>query len=273
MMKTLISGCAILLLGVNSPGLARQENPPERIVVPLSDPGRPATVKANLMNGGIRVVGHDSKELVVEAKIRTKTLAKKRDAEGMWVIPNPGLGLTLEEENNLVRVSGSVNETTDLTIYVPRKTFLELGCVNNGDIRVEKVEGEISVNNLNGAIRLGEVSGSVVANSTNGDIIVSLEKIDRDKPMSFVSFNGKVDVTFPGDLKADVRLKTDHGTIYSDFDIALDNSIRRTEEQSGDNGGAFRVKIESGVFGKIAGGGQEIRLSTYNGDIFLRAKK
>ena len=38
-------------------------------------------------------------------------------------------------------------------------------------------------------------------------------------PMAFANLNGDVDVTFPADLKATVRLHADNGEIYSDFDV------------------------------------------------------
>ncbi len=37
--------------------------------------------------------------------------------------------------------------------------------------------------------------------------------------MSFSTMNGDVDVTMPGDVKARVKLKSDNGEIYSDFEV------------------------------------------------------
>jgi len=52
-----------------APMLAAQA-PDNRITVPLSDPTRPASVRAHLLNGSITVKGADVKEILVEARAR-----------------------------------------------------------------------------------------------------------------------------------------------------------------------------------------------------------
>ena len=42
----------------------------DKVSVTLSDPTRPAFVKAGLINGGITVKAYDGKEVVVEARVR-----------------------------------------------------------------------------------------------------------------------------------------------------------------------------------------------------------
>src|ERR1700737_267293 len=44
----------------------------DRIPVTLSDPSRPARVKVSLVNGGITVKGYEGKEVVVEARLRSR---------------------------------------------------------------------------------------------------------------------------------------------------------------------------------------------------------
>ena len=84
------------------------------------------------------------------------------------------------------------------------------------------MNGEIEVENMNGSVVLKDVSGNVVAASQNGSITANPEKITPGKPMSFTTMNGKVDVTLPGDTKAKLRLKTDNGSVYSDFDVKME---------------------------------------------------
>src|SRR6266404_4492331 len=73
----------------------------DRVSVNLSDPARPALVKASLVNGGITVKGYDGKEVVVEARNRESA----RSDSTMKRIPVSGTGLSVEEENNEVRIS------------------------------------------------------------------------------------------------------------------------------------------------------------------------
>src|SRR5256886_437409 len=158
------------LLGVAALG---QETQADRVSVPLRDSSRPALVKANLMTGGIIVKGYDGKEVVVEARLRKHGSddEEKPDskAEGLKRIDILTTGLTVEEEDNVVSVStGPTHRAVDIVIQVPFKTSLKLGCMNDGDVMVEKVEGGIEASNLNGGGTLKNVSGVVVAHSLNG---------------------------------------------------------------------------------------------------------
>jgi hypothetical protein len=268
----------------------------DRATVPLSDPSRPGTVKVSLLNGGISVVGYDGKEIVVEARSRggdngdgdnsdedrdpdaEERRAKRKDkTAGMHRLQAAGSGLSIEEEDNVVRVEvGNFSTTVDLQIQVPRQTSLELGSVNDGDIKVEGVSGEIEVNNTNGAVSITDASGSVVAHALNGEVVVSFVKVDPQKSMSFSSMNGDIDVTFPADVHADLRLKSDNGEIYSDFDIVTKTrSNPEVDEKSSRRGdkNKHRVRFDRAVVGSLNGGGPEIRFETFNGDIFVRKHK
>jgi len=106
-----------------------------------------------------------------------------------------------------------------LAIKVPYKTSLKLKALDDGYIKVEKVEGDLDVSHHDGPLILTNVSGTVVAHSHDGDITVSFEKVSLDKPMSFTTFDGDIDVTFPGNAKFNLKMKTQDGEIYSDFSI------------------------------------------------------
>src|ERR1017187_3380911 len=108
----------------------------------------------------------------------------------------------------------------ELVISVPPDTSLKLRNLN-GAIAVEGVKGELDVNSNNGRITLTNVSGSVLANTLNGALTVTMDSVDPNKPLSFSSLNGTIDVPLPADFKANVKLRTDHGEIYSDFDGAV----------------------------------------------------
>jgi hypothetical protein len=243
----------------------------DRISVPLTDPTRPATVRISVLNGSIVVKGSDSKEVVVEARVRPED-STERKASGMKRIPMTSTGLSVEEENNTVRISSDSHQRTiDLTVIVPRESSLRLQATNDGDITVSGVEGDIDVNNTNGAVTLTGVSGSVVAHALNDDLRVTFLRVNPAKPMSFSSLNGEIDVTFPSDLKANISIKSDNGEVYSDFDVTLATSASQpiVQEARGKDG-RYKVKIDKTVRGTIGGGGQEIRFTNYNGDIYIR---
>ena len=257
-----------------------QEAPADKVNVPLSDPSRPVMLKVGLISGSITVKGGSVKEVTVEARLRdTENDEEKSDKpRGLKRIPNKNTGLTVEEDDNVVMVSMEMRgglHTVDLTLRVPTNCSMHLSTVNDGNIDVENVNGDLEINCTNGSIRLMGISGSAVANALNEDLTASFVKVNT-KPMSFSSLNGKIDVTFPSDLKANLLMKSDQGEIYSDFDMkVLTEDISPSLNKDGNKGkkGKFRVSIEKSARASINGGGQEIQLTNFNGDIYIRKGK
>jgi hypothetical protein len=242
----------------------------DRVAVTFTDPSRPGTVKANLLNGGITVKAYEGKEVVVEARARNRETSNGEG--GMRRIPMVATGLSVEEENNRVQVSvDSIQRAIDLTIMVPTHTSLNLHTVNDGNIVVTGADGDIDVNDVNGSVTLNNVSGSVVAHALNGKVLVTLDRINRQEPMAFSSLNGDIDVTFPADLKANVTLSSDRGEVYSDFDVQLQaRPPQQIVEDTRSQGGKYRLRIDKTIRGTINGGGQEIQFKNFNGSIYIR---
>jgi len=274
-MQTAINVCAFFL-AASVAGLAQET--PDRVNVPLTDPSRPAVVHASLMNGGITVTGYNGKDVIVEARSRqggTRESKPDRRAEGMHRLDSRGSGLRVDEQDNEVHIGvNAMSRTVDLTIQVPFHTSLRLKCLNDGDIKVERVSGEVDADDLNGPVKLLNISGAVVAHSLNGDVVVTLDQATPGKAMSFSTMNGDVDVTLPADVKARVKLKSDNGEIYSDFDVHTEASVNspKMTETSGKDG-RFHVQFDKAVYGSINGGGAEMQFTTFNGKIYLRTKK
>ena len=261
----------IALLVFSAPLLRSQT--PDRVRVPLTDPTRPAIVRAHLLNGSITVRGSDVKEITVEARLRDGGKNEGGGAEGgMRRIPTNSTGLSIDADNNQVRVTtDQINRTVDLMIIVPVRTSLVLKSVNDGSIVVTGVDGELDVDNVNGPVTLKSVSGSVVAHALNDKVLVTMNRVDPQKPMAFSSLNGDIDVTFPPDLKANVSMRTDNGEVFSDFDVQLQaNSPHQTVEDNRADGGKYRVRVDKTVRGTINGGGQDIQFKNFNGNIYIR---
>jgi len=242
----------------------------DRLTVPLTDPSRPVTLSASLLAGSITVKTHDGKDIIIEAHARGGE--KETTKNGMRRIPMTSSGVSAEEQDNNVRISSeSYNHAVDMTVSVPLRTSVKLKSVNDGNLTVTGVEGDVEMDNVNGNVTVKDVSGSVVAHALNGNVKVTFIKMNTQKPMSFSSFNGDVDVTFPADLKATLNIRDDQGEVYSDFDFTiLPNKSTPEVEDGRGKGGKFRVKIDKNVRGTINGGGQEIQLKNFNGNIFIR---
>lgn len=270
-MKPLFAAALVLSLSIAAPSAPRAAGlGAQKISVPLTDPSRPAVLKVSTLNGGVTVEGYAGKEVLIETTARGDEAEERprHGAEGMRRIPNHGQGLSVEEEDNVVRVEArNPSQSGDLHIQVPVRSSLHLSAINGGAIQISGVEGEIEVSNVNGGIEAHDVTGSVVAHTTNGEVKVVLRRVAPNKPMAFSTLNGDVDVTFPADLKASVRVRSDRGEIYSDFEIATrGHAVTRETHKNG----RHHIEVEQEMQGTIGGGGSEILLKTFNGDIFIR---
>lgn len=294
-MKTIKTAAAFLLLMTVATGIKAQAEQKEQLVVPLSEPGKAFKLEVSLVNGSIKVVSYEGKDIVidVQAGSERKPDKKGRDNSGVNVNvdvnTNTGRSSTsngmkrinagnafdvsAEEKNNRVTVhSDSWKAPVTLTIKVPQsEANLKLGTINHGDISVNNVNGEMEISNTNGGIQLNNISGSVVANTVNGPVVATFKNIDPKAAMAFSTLNGNVDVTFPASFKGNVKLKSDMGEMYTDFDIETDKNQSKVNRSS--QSGLFRVNIENWVYGKINGGGPELMMKNMTGNIYIRKAK
>ena len=351
---------AVIVAGTCGWALAQaKEEPPERAVVPLSNPAKPAKIEVSIIRGSITVKGYEGKEVIVEARVREKALSnfdglyttgyaliappdkpgqptpptapapapapiptiqnqeqaeallaqslaeqevlakrltsgdkarslynevsqddkaqrevREKKIAGMKLLSGSASGLEIEEENNVVQISTeSWKAATDLVIQVPRTTSLEVRSTMDGAVIVENVTGEIDINNINGPVTLKNVSGNTLVHTVNGDIEVTLARVAADKPLSFSTMNGDIDVTLPADVKANLKMKSEQGEIYSDFDINMTRTPAKSEAAEKTEQGKFRISFDKSLYGIVNGGGQEIGFNTFSGDIYIRKKK
>jgi hypothetical protein len=294
-LKFITQFIAAVIFLIVGPWLLAQ-GPDSHIAVPLADPSRPAQVRAHLVNGSITVKAYEGKEVIVDAKVREgegrgegegegrgrgRGLRRRSEgtedsgeppSAGLKRVPMTSTGLSVEAENNQVRVNTESHmRTIDLTITVPVHTSLSLHTVNDGNISVTGVDGDLDVDDINGEVTLRNISGSAVAHALNGKLLVTFARVDPQKPMAFSSMNGAIDVTFPADTKANLSLRTDNGEVFSDFDIQLQAPASQpiVEDNRG-KGGKYVVRVEKTVRGTINGGGPEMQFKNFNGNIYIR---
>jgi hypothetical protein len=312
---SILVGTAALLLLEPATAVAQLG---DRITVPLSTPGQPATLRVSLLTGSIAVTAYDGNEMLIEPHMRDEDDAQRieeeaereaerearrreREAErrerqagrgggsqasaadeadradraaGLRRVRNRSAGLTIDEHDNEVTVSGPWHSrAVDLDIKVPAATSVHLATVNDGDIVVRNVRGEIEAQNTNGRVTLTHVSGPVVAHALNGDVVATMGAPMPDRPTSLSSMNGDIDLTLPADAKATIWIRADNGDIYTDFDLDLESRSMSPEVGDVQRKKRKRYSVETGMSGTLNGGGAEIRLVTYNGSVYIRRAK
>jgi Putative adhesin len=253
-----------LILAVCTMGFA-QETSGDRIVVPAGNSSRPRVLNCSLLNGSITVKTHGSGDVIVEGEAHSH----EEHQGGMRRIGVSTNGLEAVVDDNVISVHNH-NGNGNIFITVPVNTSLKLHTLSGG-INVDGVNGEVEVHTSNGQVTLNNISGTVTADSQNGAIRVSMDRVDNSKPLAFSTLNGMVDLTFPADLKADLTVKSNHGAVYSDFDVTLGGS-RAVTERNGANA-RYQIRIDSTIRGSINGGGVDLTIHTLNGAVYIRKKK
>jgi len=241
------------------------------ITIPLSEPGKKAIIEIDINYGGITVKGTSRQDVLVRYKGRESGDEASKSKDGLKVIGTGALDLEAYEAKNRIEIeSDSWNKAIDLEVEIPINSDVHLSTYNSGDIYAENITGEVVAENQNGKITLMNISGSAVGDTYNGEVRVTFDKVTPGVPMSFTTYNGDVDITFPAGTKANMKMKTSRGEIYSGFDIEITKKepIKKTDPKKG----VYKVYLDDWTMGKINGGGAEVTMKNYNGDIYVRSK-
>jgi len=245
----------------------------EEIVIPLSNPDQIGTLEVNQVYGGVKVIGYEGQEVIVTA-MQKKMNSTKKMKNGLRKIENNSMALSAEESDNYIEIDAQnfgrgKHKSMNLEIKVPRNFNLKLSGINNGYSLVENVNGEFEISNVNNDITMNGVSGSAIVDTVNGEIKASFDQVTPGSQLVLTSFNGDVDLSLPDDIKADFKLRTTNGDIYTGFDIEFDASEPVVEKDSSKK--SYKVKLEKWVSGAANGGGVEVVLKSHSGDLIVRA--
>jgi hypothetical protein len=188
----------------------------------FSDPAKPGKIRLHVMWGDVTVIGADTSEVTIASNIKNKS-APERRADGLRRLDSE-VTYSAGEKDNVITVElggdGSSPAATDatLTITAPRSTSVVVENSLGGDVTVKNLAGDAEIRCLNGEVRLNQISGAALVETMNGEIHATFAKVPEGKPLSFTSMNGEVNVSIPAETKANVRLRTQNGAVYTDFD-------------------------------------------------------
>lgn len=273
----------------------------QEFTVPLSDPNKRGKLKAHLNSGSITVKGTARKDVLVrytdtnndkdddhsrnmniDVKVKMKVNKNRNNNdddddnesdshEGLRKVSGGGVDLEVTESENVVKAtSDSWNNEMNLEIEVPSGFDLQVETYNNGELTVSNIQGALELTNYNDEITALNISGSVVATTYNGGIKVTFDKVTEGTPMSFSTYNGDIETVFPATVRNSFKVKTEQGDVYSNFDIAFKSTgpVQKKDVKAG----VYKVVVDEWKRGDVNGGGAEITMRNYNGDIIIRKK-
>lgn len=209
----------------------------ETTTIAFSDPEKPGTLKINLASGELRIQGADTKEIAVRSEARATGRPVRKD--GLRVLSSAS-SYSLAEKDNVVTLNGTdgFSRGADFQLTVPRGTSVVVRSSFGGDVQCSGIEGDIEIHSLNGEVTLNDVTGGAVVETTNGEIHASIRTLAVNRPLSFTSMNGEVVLRVPADTKANVRLRTQNGSVLTDFDdTALITKTENTPRPGRNRGG------------------------------------
>ncbi len=247
--------------------------------VPFSNPSGAMKLVVDIKTGSVKVKGTARKDVLVKYSSEKDDgdndhdhdHDRKNNRDGLKKISSGTMNLEASEYQNTVKVtSDNWSSKIEVTVEVPSNINIKIKTYNDGDLDISNITGTVELINYNGAITASGISGTVVAETYNGDIKIAYDKLTPDTPLSYANYNGDIDLTFPAGLKASFKMKTKQGEIYSGYDaqVQKSNPITKTESKTG----VYKVQIDDWVKVDVNGGGPEISVQTYNGDIYLRKK-
>ncbi|MEL7122098.1 MAG: DUF4097 family beta strand repeat-containing protein [Bacteroidota bacterium] len=265
----------------------------QEVTVPLSDPSSPAKLVVDFTASQIQITGTDRKDILIKYKtieehkkgllivgkrnnttIRTKPIyIKDKDSdsasrEGLKKVSGIVKGLEVNEYKNEVELDyDNLNKHLHFEIEVPKNIDLDLEIGSTYDLTIKNINGKISLETFGGDILAEEISGSLVANTQAGNITVQFNEVKAEEPLSFATFSGDIDLTFPADLKANFKLHTETGDIFTGFDMEFSQPFVKEESQN-----KVQTFVNEWVHSELNGGGSEITIKNYAGDILIRKK-
>lgn len=189
----------------------------ETTTIKFSDPAKPGTLKINVTSGDVHLEGADVNEITVRSDARPSNRTTRSD--GLRVLTDAS-SFSLGEKDNVVTLTSAdhLGRGAEFRITVPRQTAILVRNIYGGEIACRGITGDLELHSVNGEITLHDITGGAVVENINGEIHASIRELAANKPLSFTSMNGEIVLRVAADAKANVRLRTQNGSVLTDFD-------------------------------------------------------
>jgi len=241
----------------------------EDLIIELDEDQEYGYLQFDNPKGSVTVTGYEGNVIIVNGVrrfITDNSDTKITDGRNN----RPGFILSAEEkDNNVIIITESYGNTIDFNIRIPSYMSLKIKCLEDGNVSLYRINGDIEVINDFGDIFAGDISGSSVFNSTYGNIKVSFKDISTDKPSMFTSFDGDIELLFPQDGAASFKIRSHTGRLLTSLELVA-------QDQLPVQAGGRDIKsytLDSWTEAALNGGGSALIISTYSGNIILKSRK
>jgi hypothetical protein len=277
----------LLLLLALTIGAAQAQSQTENIKKTAAFRGPTRVLRIENIHGDVVVEAYNGDQVMLEAQ-KTITATDQADvAKGMrelqvkMVETGDSILVYLEapfiQRKNGANGHFNVNRKehdygfkVNMTLKVPAKLKLIASTVNEGQVRVSQVQGDIKARNVNGPITLTGVTGVADAKTVNGQIDVTYTT-DTPPASAFKTVNGTVNVYYPARFHGNLSFKSMHGEFFTDL-ANLELQPVKVTRNTNQQGNHTTYKIDKTQSYKAGKGGADLRFETLNGNIYLKKK-
>ncbi|MBC6996318.1 hypothetical protein QWY85_19885 [Neolewinella lacunae] len=230
----------------------------------------------------LKIVGYDGTELKINRGNSSSRTNDER-AAGLKKISatgkqdNTGLGLSVQTIDGKVVVEQIGRGEGTITVSVPNSALVKVvqSTYHGGDLVVNDFKGELDVTMNYHQVILNNAYGPLSINTIYGGIETKFAAGPPNQDIRLHSTYANVDLTLPAATKANLRLNTSYGSMYTDFDIDIKaGSVVSSKGQPSavdwDSDEARSPKEQDGLTGTINGGGKLVSLTATYKNVYLR---
>ncbi|OJJ20799.1 hypothetical protein BKI52_09450 [marine bacterium AO1-C] len=223
------------------------------------------TLEIGEITGRIYLEAYNGSEIVIEGG-RRQSLPDR--AQGLKPISgnndNTNIGLNYKKEGDVVSIRAvRRRDYGGFRIKVPKDVKLVMDVMTSWCHRIslKGFTSDVNVTARHAKIEMENMTGNVKINSRHG--LVKADFATMNANIDIDARHGGIDITIPGNAKADLRASTKYGEIYSNMDIKAEKNYE---------GDMASLSRSAEVNAKINGGGKQLRLNARHANIYLRKK-
>ena len=228
------------------------------------------SVEGKLVVNGINKIsfeGYDGNEVIISTNVKSSSKSERAEGlkliNGSGLVDNTGIGIAVTKSGGNTQVDElSKKSSRRYRVKVPKNVTVvyEHYTAFGSTVVFSDITSEIEVKTNHSKVRLENMTGPMTVSTVHGRIEGTFTSLNQNGPVSIASSHGLIDISLPGGTKANVKLGTDWGEIYSDFDIEFQKSSGLKNYSSNE------------VRGAINGGGVNFSASSTHGNVYLRKK-
>ncbi len=209
-------------------------------------------------NGGVEVTGWNGDRVSVRAKVWAQA---EDGARALEIVDE--IRLSMDDGRLEADGPGTARRESwgvSWEVLVPRETDVRIETMNGG-ISVADVRGDIDFKALNGGVHLSAVAGRVTGRTTNGGLHVELDGRSWDGDgLDVETTNGGVTLEVPVDYSARLETGTVNGGIHLDFPVTVQGRLgRRLATTLGEGGATVRAVTTNGGVRIVRASGRAVR--------------